>query len=108
VRLNARSPPLTIFRHALVTDAVTFPSHSGSNGPQRLSLRPQGDHFPDQGTCHSGLTHSLRAVRQWGEPPIVLTVLIAALCRPDSSWASAKMQGGLKPVTSLTAATQPS
>jgi hypothetical protein len=35
-------------RHALVTDAVALLSHSGGNDPQRLSLRPQGDHFPDR------------------------------------------------------------
>jgi hypothetical protein len=45
--MRARRPHDDI-RHALVTDAVALLSHSGGDGPQRLFLRPQGDHFPDR------------------------------------------------------------
>jgi hypothetical protein len=52
-------------RHVLVPDAVALLSHSGGDGPQRLSLRPQGDHFPDP--WH---------LSQWADP------LFARRCQP--------------------------
>jgi chromosome partitioning protein len=63
-------------RHAFVADPMAFRLQSLSNGPQRLSLAPQSDHFADRllfGLMRDGLTALATSKPKGDFPPEIPT-----------------------------------